>query len=122
METLWQDLSYTLRRLAKNPGFTLVAALSLAIGIGANSAIFSVANTLLLRPLPFKDADRLVILWNRSPGLNVEQDWFSLGQYLDIKIENRVFEQTAVTIGGSYNLTGAGIPEHIEGARVSSSL
>lgn len=122
METLWQDLSYTFRRLAKNPGFTLVAALSLAIGIGANSAIFSVANTLFLRPLPYKDADRLVILWNRSPGLNVEQDWFSLGQYLDIKIENRVFEQTAVTIGGSYNLTGAGIPEHIEGARVSSSL
>ncbi len=122
MEALWQDLSYTLRRLAKHPGFTLVAALSLAIGIGANSAIFSVTNTLLLRPLPYKDADRLVILWNRSPGLNVEQDWFSLGQYLDIKIENRVFEQTAVTIGGSYNLTGAGIPEHIEGARVSSSL
>lgn len=122
METLWQDLSYSLRRLAKNPGFTIVAILSLAIGIGANSAIFSVTNALLLRPLPYKDADRLVILWNRSPGLNVEQDWFSLGQYLDIKIENQVFEQVAVTIGGSYNLTGQGIPEHIEGARVSSSL
>ncbi|MGE0882118.1 MAG: ABC transporter permease [Blastocatellales bacterium] len=122
METLWQDLSYGLRSLAKNPAFTLVAVLSLAIGIGANSAIFSVTNALLLKPLPYKDADRLVILWNRSPGLNIERDWFSLGQYLDIKIENHVFENVAVTLGGSYNLTGEGIPEHVEGARVSSSL
>lgn len=122
METLRQDLLYGLRRLAQSPGFTLVAALSLAIGIGGNSAIFSVANALLLRPLPYLDADRLVILWNRSPGLNIEQDWFSLGQYLDIKLENRVFEQVAVTLGGSFNLTGEGIPEHVEGARVSSSL
>lgn len=122
METLWNDLWYGLRRLAKNPGFTVVAVLSLAIGIGANSAIFSVTNALLLRPLPYKDAPALVILWNRSPGLNIEQDWFSLGQYLDIKLENHVFEQVAATIGGSYNLTGAGIPEHIEGARVTSSL
>ncbi|MDX2030127.1 MAG: ABC transporter permease [Blastocatellia bacterium] len=122
METLRQDLWYGLRRLAQSPGFTLVAALSLAIGIGGNSAIFSVANGLLLRPLPFKDAERLTILWNRSPGLNIEQDWFSLGQYLDIKLENRVFEQVAVTLGGSFNLTGEGIPEHVEGARVSSSL
>src|SRR5262245_21343250 len=122
LETLWHDLCYGLRRLAKNPGFTTVAVLSLAIGIGANSAIFSVTNALLLRPLPYKDAERLVILWNRSPGLNVEQDWFSLGQYLDIKIENHVFEQVAATIGASYNLTGQGIPEHIEAAKVSSSL
>ncbi len=122
METLWQDLSYGLRSLAKNPAFTLVAVLSLAIGIGANSAIFSVTDALLLKPLPYKDADRLVILWNRSPGLNIERDWFSLGQYLDIKIENRVFDQVAVTLGGSYNLTGEGIPEHVEGAKVSSSL
>ncbi|MFN0085227.1 MAG: ABC transporter permease [Blastocatellia bacterium] len=122
METLRQDLLYGMRRLARSPGFTLVAALSLAIGIGGNSAIFSVANALLLRPLPYRDAERLVILWNRSPGLNVERDWFSMGQYLDIKLENRVFEQVAVTLGGSFNLTGEGIPEHVEGARVSSSL
>ncbi len=122
METLRQDLWYGLRRLAQSPGFTLVAALSLAIGIGANSAIFSVASALLWRQLPFQDAERLAILWNRSPGLNIEQDWFSLGQYLDIRIENRVFEQVAVTLGGSFNLTGEGIPEHVEGARVSSSL
>src|ERR1041384_7512000 len=122
METLWQDLGYGLRMLFKNPGFTAVAILSLAIGIGANSAIFSVTNALLLRPLPYKDADGLVILWNRSPGLNVVQDWFPRGQYLDSKAENHVFEQVAATLGGSYNFTGRGTPEHVEGARVSSSL
>jgi predicted permease len=122
METLWHDLSYGLRTLLKQPAFTAVAILSLAIGIGANSAIFSVINALLLRPLPYQDADRLVILWNRSPGLNVEQDWFSPGQYLDVKTQNQVFAATAVTIGASFNLTGQGGPEHVDGARVSSSF
>src|SRR5215813_13035709 len=122
MNTLWQDFSYGFRMLAKNPGFTAVAVLSLAIGIGANSAIFSVINTLLLRPLPYQDAERLVILWQRSPGLNVAQDWFSPGQYVDVKTQNQVFEQVAVTIGASFNLTGQGGPEHVDGARVSSSF
>src|SRR5262245_62004738 len=122
METLRQDLSHGVRTLLKNSGFTAVAVLSLAIGIGANSAIFSVTNALLLGPLPYKDADRLVILWSRSPGLNVPQDWFSPGQYLDIKADNSVFEETSIAIGASFNLTGHGSPEHVDGARVSSSL
>src|SRR5215813_7737139 len=118
MEALWHDLWYGVRTLRKNPAFAAVAILSLAIGIGVNSAIFSVTNALLLRPLPYQDADRLVILWNRSPGLNVAQDWFSPGQYLDIKAENQVFDRIAVSIGGSFNLTGAGNPQRVEGARV----
>ena len=122
MEALRHDLSYGIRMLFKNAGFTAVAVLSLAIGIGANSAIFSVTNALLLRPLPYRDADRLVILWNRSPGLNVEQDWFSPGQYLDVKTQNSVFDHVAISIGGSFNLTGPGGPEHVDGARVSSSF
>jgi predicted permease len=122
MEGLFQDLGYGARLLLKNPRFTAVAVLSLAIGIGATSAIFSVANALLLRPLAYKDADRLVILWNRSPGLNVVQDWFSPGQYLDIKAETQVFDEVAATIDSSFNLTGQGMPERVEGARVSSSL
>jgi predicted permease len=122
METLWYDLSYGIRTLFKNPGFTAVAVLSLAIGIGANSAIFSVTNALLLRPLPYKDADRLVILWSRSPGLNVPQDWFSPGQYLDVKTQNSVFDETSISIGGRFNLTGQSTPEHIDGGRISSSL
>src|ERR1043165_9695355 len=105
MQTLRQDLSYSLRLLLKNPGFTLVAVLSLAIGIGASSAIFSVTNALILRSLPYKDADRLVILWNRSPGLNIAQDWFSPAMHYDIKTQNHVFEQPAITIGGSFDLT-----------------
>ena len=67
------------------PGFTVAAILSLAIGVGANTAIFSVASALLLRPLPYQDADRLAILWNRSPGLGITEDWFSTAQYFDIK-------------------------------------
>ena len=122
MRILWQDLRYGARMLSKRPGFTAVTILSLAIGIGAASTIFSVVNALLLRPLPYRNADRLVILWNRSPGLNIEQDWFSPGQYLDVKFENRVFEETAVAIGASFNLTGQGGPEHVDGARVSSSF
>ena len=122
MESLWCDLSYGARNLLKHPGFTAVAVLSLAIGIGANSAIFSVTNALLLRPLPYKDAQRLVILWSRSPGLNVPQDWFSPGQYLDVRDQNSVFDQTAITIGASFNITGRGAPEHVDGARVSSSF
>jgi predicted permease len=122
METLWQDLGYGIRLLYRNPRLTIVAVLSLAIGIGATSSIFSVANALLLRPLPYKESDRLVVLWNRSPGLNVAQDWLSPGEYLDLKAENQVFEEVAATIDSSFNLTGQGAPERIEGARVSASL
>jgi hypothetical protein len=108
--------------LPKISGFTVVAVSSLAIGIGATSAIFSVANALLLRPLAYQDAERIVILWNRSPGLNVVQDWLSPGEYLDIKAENQVFEEVAATIDSSFNLTGRGTPERVEGAKVSASI
>jgi predicted permease len=122
METLKQDFIYGLRLLIKSPRFTIIAVLSLAIGIGTTTAIFSVTNALLLRPLAYKDAERLVILWNRSPGLGVAQDWFSPGQYLDIKAENKVFEEVAATIDSSFNITGGAASERVEGARVSSSL
>jgi len=100
----------------------LAAVLSLAIGIGANTALFSITNALLLRPLPYKDADRLVILWNRSPGLDITEDWFSTAQYFDIKNGHQGFEQVAIAIGGNYNLTGKGEPERVGTIRVSSSL
>src|ERR1700730_18044760 len=122
MNTLAQDLRIALRAFARSPGFTLAAILSLAIGIGANTSIFSVANTLLLRPLPYKDASRLVILWNRSPGLNITQDWFSAAQVFDVKNGHHGFEQVAIAIGGNFNLTGDGEPERIGATRVSSNL
>jgi len=108
--------------LAKSPGFTLAAILSLAIGIGANTSIFSIVNALLLRPLPYRDADRLVILWNRSPGLNITEDWFSTAQYFDIKTGHHGLEQVAIAIGGNYNLTSKGEPERVGTIRVSSNL
>src|SRR6266702_1946495 len=104
------DLRYAARVFLRTPGFTLAAILSLAIGIGANTAIFSVTNALLLKPLPYRDADRLAILWNRSPGLNITQDWFSTAQYFDMKNGHHGFEQVAIAIGGNYNLTGHGEP------------
>ncbi len=85
MSTILFDLRYSLRTLRKSPSFAVAAILSLAIGIGATAAVFSIANALLLRPLPYKDPDRLVILWNRSPGLGITEDWFSTAQYFDIK-------------------------------------
>jgi hypothetical protein len=80
MNSFGQDVRFAVRGFAKSPGFTLAAVLSLALGIGANTSIFSVINALLLRPLPYRDTDRLVILWNRSPGLNITEDWFFTAQ------------------------------------------
>jgi predicted permease len=122
MGTLIQDVRYALRGLAKARGFTVVALLSLAIGIGANTAIFSIVNTLLLRPLPYKDANRLAILWNRSPGLGIAEDWFSTAQYFDIKTGHHGFEDVAIAIGGNENLAGDGEPERVGTIHVSSNL
>jgi predicted permease len=117
-----QDIRFAVRSLSKQPWFTLAAVLSLAIGIGANTSIFSVANALLFRPLPYDSPDRLVIVWNRSPGLGITQDWFSTAQYFDIKTGHHGFEELAIAIGGNYNLTGQGNPERVGAIRVSSNL
>jgi predicted permease len=122
MSILARDVRYALRALAKSPGFAVAAILSLAIGIGANTAIFSVMSALLLRPLPYQDSDRLVIMWNTSPGLGITRDWFSTAQYFDIKNNHHGFEQVAIAFGGSYNLTGDGDPERVGVTRVSSEL
>src|SRR5579863_10043266 len=122
MTALLNDLRYAFRNFAKNPVFTAAVILSLAIGIGANTSIFSITYALLLRPLPYKNADRLVILWNRSPGLNILQDWVSPAQYFDIKNGHSGFEQVAIAIGGNFNLTGSGDPERIGAIRTSSNL
>jgi len=122
MSILARDLRYALRALAKSPGFAVAAILSLAIGIGANTAIFSIMSALLLRPLPYQDSERLVILWNTSPGLGITHDWFSTAQYFDIKNNHHGFEQVACAVGGSYNLTGDGDPERVGVTRVSYEL
>src|SRR4051794_25092714 len=105
LQALRQDLGYAWRSLLGAPQFTIAALLSLAMSIGANTAVFSVANALLLRPLGYPDANRLVILWNRSPGLGISQDWFSTAQYYDIKTSQSDFEQLGLAIGATFNLT-----------------
>ena len=116
------DLRYAVRGFARAPGFTLAAVLSIAVGVGANSAIYSVASALLLHPLPYNDADRLVILWNRSPGLGIAEDWFSTAQYFDIKNGHDGFDELAIAIGNVMTLTGDGEPERIGMIRTSSNL
>jgi hypothetical protein len=110
LETLLQDIRYGLRQLRRNPGFTAVAVLTLALGLGANTAIFSVVNTVLLRPLPYRDADRLVTVWsyNRSRGFNT--DLVSPLDFGDWKSQNQVFESMAASTEAEYTLTGAGEP------------
>ena len=118
---LGEDLRQAWRALSAAPGVAVAAILSLALGIGANTAIFSVASPLLLRPLPYADPERLVILWNRSPGLGITEDWFSTAQYFDIR-DSGAFADVALAIGGNDNLTGDGEPERIGTIRVSSNL
>jgi predicted permease len=117
-----QDLRFALRVFRKNSAFSVAAILSVAIGIGATVAVFSVVNALLLKPLPYQDAERLVILWNTSPGLNITQDWFSTAQYFDIKNGHHGLEQVALAIGGNENLTGTGDPERIGTIHVTGNL
>jgi predicted permease len=122
MTTLLQDVRYALRMLAKKRGFTAVAVVTLALGIGANSAIFSVVNGLLLRPLPYPGSDRLAIIWTHSPGANVAQDWPSPGQFSAVKSQTDVFEDLALAHGSSYNLAGGETPERVETVQATSNL
>ena len=123
MQVLRQDTTYAWRSLTGTPAFTVAALLSLAISLGANTAVFSVANALLFRPLAFPGAERLVILWNRSPGLGIAQDWFSTAQYFDIKTSQPDFEDLGLAIGATFNLTGeGGEAERVGAIRVSSNL
>ncbi len=122
MHTLIQDVRYSIRGFRRAPAFTAAAVVSLALGIGANTSMFSIASAVLLRPLPYQDADRLVILWNRSPGIGIAEDWFSTAQYFDIKHGHRGLEDVAIAIGANWNLTGDGEPERVGTLRVSSNL
>src|SRR5215468_9142927 len=106
MNGLFQDIRYAFRQLRKNPGFTTVVVFTLALGIGANTAIFSIVNGLLLRPLPYRDPDRLAIIWSHSPGANVAQDWPSPGQFSSLKASDGVFDALAMAHGNLVILTG----------------
>jgi hypothetical protein len=122
IEDLLQDLRYAARSFAKTPALSLMIVLSLAIGIGANTAVFSVTSTLLLKPLPYPNPDRLAILWLRSPGIGIPQDWPSPGQYHDIVTQNHVFDDTALAIGTTFILTERSKALKVDGIEATSSL
>src|SRR5512135_1647183 len=113
METLLQDLRYALRRLRNSPGFATVAVVTLALGIGANTAIFSVVNAVLLRPLPYRDPSRLVLLQERAPSfprLSV-----SYQNFVDWRDQSRSFAGVAGIRNAAMTLTGTGEPERLVG-------
>ena len=122
VETLWLDLRYGLRMLVKNPGFTLVAVLTLALGIGANTAIFSVVNAALLRPLPYNEPGRLVYVWSAEKARGINQSTVSIPDLRDWQEQNRVFEGMAGWMSGNFNLSGGDEPEQVNGWIVSPNF
>src|SRR5882672_6347908 len=120
MQTLWQDLRYGMRMLTKSPGFTAIAVLTLALGIGANSSIFSLINAVLLRPLPFKDPGRLVAVWERRASSNAANLPISAHEFAAWRDQSRSFEGLAIIQGAGFNLTGAGEPASISASLVSA--
>src|SRR5437899_6070329 len=120
MNTLWQDLRYAVRMMGKNLGLTAIVGVVLALGIGANAAIFSVVNAALLRPLPYADPDKLVRLSEDSP--NVPQMSISYPNFLDWREQNKVFSGIAAMQFRSLNLTGTAEPERLAGRGVSAEF
>ena len=122
MDSLVKDIRYGIRNLRKHPGFTVIVITVLALGIGANSAIFTVVNGVLLRPLPYRDSDQLVMIWGNFLKLNIERLPAKSAEYEDYRAQSQVFEQVAAFEGLSLNLMGAEHAERITGARVSANL
>src|SRR5215475_8305491 len=122
MSAVLHDLRYAFRTLRRSAGLTIVIVASLAIGIGANTAIFSVVYALLLKPLPYPQPDRLAVLWLRSPGVNIPQDWPSPGQYVDLQNENHSFAEMSLSQGRTGTLIGRDQPERVEALLTTSTL
>jgi putative ABC transport system permease protein len=122
MSNLFNDVRYAARSLLRNPGFTIVVVATLAIGIGANTAIFSVVNSVLLRPLPYAGSDRLVMLWGNYDRLKIERLPAKAAEYEDYAKHKNVFEELAAYSSSSFTVTGTGEPQRIRGTAVSSNL
>src|SRR5438067_4748913 len=122
MNSLWQDFRYGFRMLAKTPGFTAVAVISLALGIGANTAIFSVVNAVLLKTLPYNDPGRIVMVWGDEPAKGNHRGQVSFTDVDDWRKRNHVFETVAAFTSWRPSLAGAGEPERIPAALVSDGF
>jgi len=123
MESFLQDCRYALRMLARSPGFTLIAVLALALGIGANSAIFSIVNAVILKPLRYEKPEQLVQLWMRFTNIGIpnDQNWVSAPEFVDLQ-QNQSFSHLAAISSDSFNLNISGTPERIDSAVVSTSF
>ena len=121
IEIFWQDLRYALRTMRKSPGFTLVAVLALALGIGANTAIFSIVNAVLLKPLPYRDPGQLTLLWGNVRRVKVERRGASYPDFVDWRKQSKSFVDMAGYNDVSFTLTGADEPERMDGEFVSAS-
>ena len=122
MDHLRQDVLYAVRRLIKAPGFTLVAVITLALGIGANSAIFSVVNGVLLKPLVFPEPDRVVQVWMAFPERAIDRASWSHANFWDARDMATTFDDMGAMEFGDTNLTGMGDPEKLDGARVNAGF
>jgi predicted permease len=123
LENLGKDMRYGVRMLRKSPSFTFFAVAVLALGIAANSAIFSIADAVLIRPLPYADANRLVIVWEDASAYGFPKDTPAPGNFSDWRSRNQVFTDVAATsFGDAFNLTGAGTPEKLTGRSVTANL
>jgi len=122
MQTLLQDLRYGARMLLKKPGFTLIAVITLGLGIGANTAIFSVVNSVLLRPLPFKDPDRVMIVWERRANSGEVNIPISGHEFVGWREQSSAFERMALIRGDGFTLTGNGEPEAVSAERVTAEF
>ena len=122
METLIKDIRYGVRGLLKRPGFTAIALITLALGIGANTAIFSVVNAVLLRPLPFRDPDQLAIVWEDATFAGFPRNTPAPANYVDWKTQNQSFVDMAASAETSFNLTGDGEPERVAAYSVTANF
>ena len=122
METLLKDIRYAVRGLVKRPGFTVIALLTLALGIGANTAIFSVVNAVLLRPLPFRDPEQVVIVWEDASFAGFPHNTPAPANYIDWKNQNQSFSDMAASAEVSFNITGDGDPERVTAFAVTHNF
>ncbi len=122
METLFKDIRYGITSLRKHPGFSIIVVVVLAVGIGANSAVFSVVNGVLLRPLPYRGSDRLVMVWGNFTKLNIDRLNAKAAEYEDYRAQNQIFEQVAAFDTQSLNLAGDEQAERLVGGRVTPNL
>ena len=122
METIIKDIRYGIRGLLKRPGFTVIALITLALGIGANTAIFSVVNAVLLRPLPFQDPEQLVIVWEDATFAGFPRNTPAPANYVDWKNQNQSFSDMAASHETSFNLTGDGEPERVSAYSVTANF